>query len=93
MGLPYVVTTDQGTKFRNTLNSEMMSTFGIKHRFMTAYHPQVTVRLYIYVQIIILKVSYSYTFDHHPFRRMVYNLPNTHSFSGQVCSGVQELLG
>ncbi len=48
MGLPSVVTTDQGTEFRNTLNSEMMSTFGIKHRFTTAYHPQVTVRLYIY---------------------------------------------
>ena len=38
--MPSVMTTDQGTEFRNDLNKELMQVFGIKHRFTTAYHPQ-----------------------------------------------------
>ena len=41
MGLPSVMTTDQGTEFRNCVNEELMKVFGIQHRLTTAYHPQV----------------------------------------------------
>ena len=40
MGLPNVITTDQGREFRNSLNEELTNTFGIEHRLTTAYHPQ-----------------------------------------------------
>ena len=40
MGLPSVMTTDQGKEFRNQVNDELMKTFGIDHRLTTAYHPQ-----------------------------------------------------
>ena len=40
MGLPSVITTDQGREFRNKLNSELMKAFGIDHRLTTPYHPQ-----------------------------------------------------
>ena len=40
MGLPAVITTDQGKQFHNHFNAEMMNVFGIKHRMTTAYHPQ-----------------------------------------------------
>lgn len=40
MGIPSVVTTDQGKEFRNLVNNELMSMFGIQHRLTTAYHPQ-----------------------------------------------------
>ena len=40
VGLPSVITTDQGKEFKNALNKEMMEEFGIKHRLTTAYHPQ-----------------------------------------------------
>ena len=40
MGLPAVITTDQGTEFKNKLNDELMKTFNIDHRLTTAYHPQ-----------------------------------------------------
>ena len=40
MGLPFVVTTDQGSEFRNHLNEELMNVFGIQHRLTTPYHPQ-----------------------------------------------------
>ena len=40
MGLPSVVTTDQGKEFHNKVNSELINVFGIKHRMTTAYHPQ-----------------------------------------------------
>ncbi|XP_062510638.1 uncharacterized protein K02A2.6-like isoform X2 [Corticium candelabrum] len=40
MGLPQVITTDQGSEFRNKLNRELMHSLGIKHRLTTAYHPQ-----------------------------------------------------
>lgn len=40
MGIPAVMTTDQGKEFRNAVNSQLMSVFGIDHRLTTAYHPQ-----------------------------------------------------
>ena len=40
IGLPSVLTTDQGKEFNNKVNSELMRLFGIKHRLTTAYHPQ-----------------------------------------------------
>ena len=41
MGLPQVLTTDQGTEFKNKLNEELMWILEIEHRLTTAYHPQV----------------------------------------------------
>ena len=41
MGLPAVITTDQGSEFKNQLNDEMMKILNIKHHLITAYHPQV----------------------------------------------------
>ena len=40
LGLPSVITTDQGSEFHNEVNAALMTTFGIKHRLTTAYHPQ-----------------------------------------------------
>lgn len=40
MGIPAVITTDQGSEFKNKLNDELMKTFNIDHRLATAYHPQ-----------------------------------------------------
>ena len=40
IGLPAVLTTDQGKEFNNKVNAELMRMFGIKHRLTTAYHPQ-----------------------------------------------------
>ena len=40
MGLPSVITTDQGKEFNNQLNTELMTILNIKHRLTTAYHPQ-----------------------------------------------------
>ena len=41
MGLPAVITTDQGSEFKNQLNDEMMKILNIRHHLITAYHPQV----------------------------------------------------
>ena len=41
MGLPRVVTTDQGREFNNELNREMMTVLNNKHRLTTPYQPQV----------------------------------------------------
>ena len=43
LGLPQVLTTDQGTEFKNELNDELMQILGIEHRLTTAYHPQVCI--------------------------------------------------
>ena len=40
MNLPAVITTDQGTEFKNKLNDELMKAFNNEHRLTTAYHPQ-----------------------------------------------------
>ena len=41
MGLPQIITSDQGGEFVNNLNKKLMSKLGIKHHLTTAYHPQV----------------------------------------------------
>ena len=40
MGIPVVVTTDQGREFHNQVNKELMNVFRIQHPLTTAYHPQ-----------------------------------------------------
>lgn len=50
MGIPRVITTDEGKEFNNSLNKELMKTLQINQRLTTAYHPQVTY---------ILKLRYS----------------------------------
>ena len=41
MGIPRLITTDQGSEFNNKLNSELMKKLKIRHLLTTAYHPQV----------------------------------------------------
>ena len=41
MGLPKLLTIDQGGEFRSDLDKEMMSLLGIKRHLVTPYHPQV----------------------------------------------------
>ena len=40
LGIPAVITTDQGKEFHNKLNKGFEVEMGIDHRFTTAYHPQ-----------------------------------------------------
>eukprot|EP00731_Ephydatia_muelleri_P011915 Em0006g809a len=40
MGLPNVLTTDNGSEFRNKLNAAMLKKLGIRYSFITPYHPQ-----------------------------------------------------
>ena len=40
MGLPSVITTDQGSVFRNTMNKELMRQLDIEHRLTSPNHPQ-----------------------------------------------------
>jgi IS30 family transposase len=40
MGLPRLITTDQGREFNNLLNKEFMKKLNIKHNLATPYHPQ-----------------------------------------------------
>ena len=40
MGIPEVMTTDQGKEFHNQVNAELMKVFRIDHQMTTAYHPQ-----------------------------------------------------
>ena len=41
MGLPHVITSDQGKEFNNRLDTRLMRLLGIKRRLTTPYHPQV----------------------------------------------------
>ena len=41
MGIPKILTTDQGREFKNALNNELMKSLNIKHLPTTVYHPQV----------------------------------------------------
>ena len=43
MGLPRVITTDQGREFNNKLNRELMKQLNIEHRLTTPYRPQVII--------------------------------------------------
>ena len=40
IGLPAVITTDQGKEFHNEINRLLMESFQIDHCLTTAYHPQ-----------------------------------------------------
>lgn len=40
MGLPAVITTDQGKEFHNEVNRLLMEYYHIDHCLTTAYHPQ-----------------------------------------------------
>ena len=42
MGLPKLLTSDQGREFKNQLDQNIMKLLGIKRHFTTAYHPQVS---------------------------------------------------
>jgi len=42
IGLPQLLTTDQGTEFKNEVDKQMMKPLGIKRIFTTSYHPQVS---------------------------------------------------
>lgn len=42
MGLPRLLTSDQGGEFRNAIDKSIMQLLGIKRHFVTPYHPQVT---------------------------------------------------
>lgn len=42
MGLPKLLTSDQGREFRNELDKKIMGLLGIKRHFTTPYHPQVS---------------------------------------------------
>eukprot|EP00731_Ephydatia_muelleri_P008985 Em0004g1323a len=39
-GIANVLTTDNGSEFRNKLNAAMLKKLGIRHSFITPYHPQ-----------------------------------------------------
>ena len=39
-GIPAVITSEEGTEFKNRLNSALMSELGITHRLTSCYHPQ-----------------------------------------------------
>ena len=41
MGIPRILTTDNGGEFKNALDSELSKLLGIKRIFTTPYHPQV----------------------------------------------------
>ena len=41
MGIPRILTSDNGREFKNKLDDEFASQFGIKRIFTTPYHPQV----------------------------------------------------
>ena len=41
MGIPQILTTDNGGEFKNALDSELSKLLGIKQIFATPYHPQV----------------------------------------------------
>ena len=46
--IPKVISTDQGSKFNNKLDSELMTLYNVDHCLTTPYHPQVII-LYIHV--------------------------------------------
>ena len=43
-GLPRVITSDQGSEFNNSLDTELMEMLGVEHRLTTPYHPQVCMK-------------------------------------------------
>ena len=53
MGIPKLLTTDQGSEFKNRVNDEMMQLLKIKHRLTTAYHPQVVHTLLLLLGVLL----------------------------------------
>ena len=53
MGLPRVLTSDQGSEFNNELNKELMTLMKIDHRLTTAYHPQVSLCVHVWWYMLI----------------------------------------
>ena len=51
IGLPRVITSDQGSEFNNALDSRLMEMMGIEHRLTTPYHPQVNSQELYYVLV------------------------------------------
>ena len=45
MGIPRVLTSDNGKEFKNNMDSELAARMGIKRIFTTPYHPQVYILL------------------------------------------------
>ena len=43
MGLPRILTSDQGGEFCNEIDKNIMKLLGIKRHFITPYHPQVPI--------------------------------------------------
>ena len=54
MGLPQVVTSDQGGEFVDNLNKELMKCLGIKHHLTTVYHPQVCAICFVRIILFIV---------------------------------------
>lgn len=48
IGIPRLVTSDNGKEFKNKLDEELASKLGIKRIFTTPYHPQVISKVYMY---------------------------------------------
>ena len=42
MGIPRILTMDQGKEFKYVLNAELMNNLNIKHSLITVYQPQVS---------------------------------------------------
>ena len=42
MGIPKVLTSDNGSDFKNELETQLAQSLGIKRIFTTPYHPQVS---------------------------------------------------
>ena len=51
MGLPKVLTSDQGGEFKSDLETEIMKLLQIKRHYITPYHPQVCGLLFIFNQL------------------------------------------
>ena len=65
MGIPRVLTSDQGSEFNNAINRELTTLLQIKHRLTTAYHPQVTIIIYyiIGVSILLFVIKWMYKYN------------------------------
>ena len=56
MGIPKVITSDQGSEFNNKLNDAFMERLQIDHRLTTPYHPQVSKPICIHTYSTILLI-------------------------------------
>ena len=51
MGIPRIITTDNGKEFKNNLDDELSKQLGIKRIFTTPYHPQVFIKPVVSVNL------------------------------------------